>query len=93
MDFFQLTRGLIISLVLGLLFTLWVNPGTTGGLLLLLAVSTGVIYLAATVIHLTWLAIHRGSRGASAPAPFKDVKVPFTSRRSNSDIDEGGPKT
>ncbi|QFT61571.1 hypothetical protein [Roseivivax sp. THAF30] len=84
----QLSRGLLLSVILGMLFTFWVNPGTTGGLLLLLTVSTGVIYLIVSMIHLILLTLRKGRSTASeqvenAPAERAQATgATFVSRRS-----------
>lgn len=84
----QLSRSLLIAVILGMLFTLWVNPGTTGGLLLLLAVSTGVIYLIVSMIHLIWLGLRKGKSTSAgqvddaAAESTAATSASFTSRRS-----------
>jgi len=77
----QLSRGLLIAITLGLIFTLWVNPGTTGGLLLLLAVSAGIFYLIVSIIHLIWLGIQRNRQFRKAQDTASVVQPPFISNR------------
>ncbi len=93
MGFVQLSRGLLIAITLGLVFSLWVNPGTTGGLLLLLAVSTGIIYLVVSVIHLTWLGIKRSRQSRAELGHASKGKPSFTSSRrgTNSGAGDGNP--
>ena len=69
----QISRGLLIAFVFGLLFTFWVNPGTTGGLLLLMAISTGVMYLLVSVAHLIWILVSRSRRSAEPPQSATEV--------------------
>jgi|Cruoilmetagenom7_1024161.scaffolds.fasta_scaffold07310_6 hypothetical protein len=84
----QLSRSLLIAIALGLIFSLWVNPGTTGGLLLLLAVSTGVIYLIISVVHLSWLGINRSRQIQKGQDAASAVRPSFTSNRGKEDIIE-----
>lgn len=90
MGIVQLSRGLLIAVVLGLLFTLWVNPGTTGGLLLLLAVSTGIIYLVVSVIHLTWLGIQRSRQARKEKDTAAVIQPSFISSRRETGSGAGG---
>ncbi|HDZ53039.1 hypothetical protein LCGC14_0408190 [marine sediment metagenome] len=84
----QLSRSLLIAIALGLIFTLWVNPGTTGGLLLLLAVSTGIIYLIVSVIHLIWLGFQRSRQIRKVQDTASVVQPSFISNRGKDSPDE-----
>lgn len=91
MELAQIPRGLLIAFVFGLLFTIWVNPGTTGGLLLLMAISTGVMYLLVSAAHFIWRLILRGRNPGGTPQKATEVpkaqsgagRVPFRSQRGD----------
>jgi hypothetical protein len=77
----QFSRGLLIAAIFGLLFTLWVNPGTTGGLLLLMVVATGFMYLVVSAIHLLWLGFKRSRPTNERPEASPVSRHPFKSHR------------
>lgn len=85
----QLSRSLLISIALGLVFSLWVNPGTTGGLLLLLAVSTGIIYLIFSVIHLVWIGIQRSRKSRAELGHVSEGRPSFISSRRGANSEAG----
>lgn len=92
MDLPVLTRGLLLSIILGLIFCAWIQPATTGGLLLLMTVSSIVIYLALVIFHFVWLQM----KGNQTPAPTAESSTGslpyFISHRKKpiSDKDESG---
>ena len=77
----QFSRGLLIAVIFGLLFTFWVNPGTTGGLLLLMVVATGFMYLVVSAVHILWLGLKPGRLKNGHLEESSVSKHPFKSNR------------
>jgi hypothetical protein len=90
----QFSRGLLIAVIFGLLFTLWVNPGTTGGLLLLMVVATGFMYLLVSAIHILWLGIKRSRSPKERTEASSVSRHPFKShRRLRTSSDAGSDRS
>lgn len=89
MDIIKFARGFLIAIIFGLLFTLWVNPGTTGGLLLLMALSSGFMYLVISVLQIFWVRINRTQTRAAQSEDSTRSRPKFRSRRRKSASDDG----
>ena len=69
MDFLKVSRGLLLAIILGLAFSAWIRPATTGGLLLLVTVSSIIFYLVLFLLYVIWSRLFRRlSRPPSEPA-------------------------
>lgn len=90
----QFSRGLLIAVIFGLVFTLWVKPGTTGGLLLLMVVATGFMYLLVSAIHILWLGIKRSLSSDERPKASSVSRHTFKShRRGRTSSDEDSDRS